>query len=702
MWLVKAGRGWGKTRVGAEWVRSVAQPGARIALVGPTAADVRDVMIEGESGILSVCEPWNLPTYEPSKRRLTWPNGAMATAYSAEEPDRLRGPQHTHAWCLAGDTLVSMADGTGKRLEDVRAGEFVLTRQGAKLVTGSMLTRRNACVFRLSTVGGRSIIGTGDHPVWVDGAGFIPLERIQEGMSVCVMPALSGVVRSGTPMDDTMSEQLGCIALSGRQPMAQSQRVITSTTSMETRLIIGLKTSSCSVTANTAPFMQTTILRRCATLQSGMPTQNCERIVKSDLQKGLYRALSVALSSGAPRSIQRAFVRRAVSNEQGLGRSTPSSVDVNTAEIPMWPSSGFRSIALGDATTLRPSSGRRLSCFERSSVQIAERYLNQSASMQDSVSTRVPSLSTEKIASVEKLAQQINVYDIAVDDAHEFFANGILVHNCDEAAAWARPDTWDMLMMGLRLGEHPRVVVTTTPKMVPLMRSIQSMPGLVVTRGRTLDNAANLAPSFLTGLMARYEGTRLGRQELEGEDLDDNPDALWQREGIDAARVRHAPELRRVVVAIDPAVTSNADSDETGIVVAGLGTDGRGYVLADRSGRYKPDGWARRAVEAYHEWKADRIVAEGNQGGEMVTHVIGTVEQGLPIRIVHATRGKVTRAEPVAALYEQGRVSHVGSLAQLEDQLCTWTPGAGSPDRLDALVWALTELMLGRGELAFA
>jgi phage terminase large subunit-like protein len=371
IWLVKAGRGWGKTRVGAEWVRSMAQPGARIALVGPTAADVRDVMIEGESGLLSVCEPWNRPTYEPSKRRVTWPNGAMATAYSAEEPDRLRGPQHTHAWT-------------------------------------------------------------------------------------------------------------------------------------------------------------------------------------------------------------------------------------------------------------------------------------------------------------------------------------------DEVAAWPRPEAWDMLMMGLRLGEHPQVVATTTPRNVPIMRAIQSSPGLIVTRGRTLDNAGNLAPSFLTGLMARYEGTRLGRQELEGEDLDDNSDALWQREGLDLCRVREAPELARVVVAIDPAATSKDSSDETGIVVAGLGTDGRGYVLADRSGRFKPDAWARRAVEAYHEFSADRIVAEGNQGGEMVEHVLGTVEKGLPIRIVHATRGKVTRAEPIAALYEQGRVSHVGSLPQLEDQLCTWTPGAGSPDRLDALVWALTELMLGRGELAFA
>jgi len=371
IWLILAGRGWGKTKALSEWVRGVAQPGARIALVGATAADVRDVMIEGESGILAVCPEWERPVYEPSKRRLTWPNGAMATAYSAEEPDRLRGPQHTHA-------------------------------------------------------------------------------------------------------------------------------------------------------------------------------------------------------------------------------------------------------------------------------------------------------------------------------------------ACDEVAAWARPETWDMLMMGLRLGVHPQVVCATTPKAVPLLKAMRSSPGVIVTRGKTLDNAANLAPSFLTSLMARYEGTRIGRQELEGQDLDDNPDALWSREAIDRLRVREAPELARVVVAIDPAVTSTAESDETGIVVAGLGTDGRGYVLADRSGRFKPDAWARRAVEAYHEHRADRIVAEGNQGGEMVTHVLRTAWPDAPVRIVHATRGKATRAEPIAALYEQGRVSHVGSLPQLEDQLCTWMPGGSSPDRLDALVWALTELMLGRGELAFA
>jgi predicted phage terminase large subunit-like protein len=271
----------------------------------------------------------------------------------------------------------------------------------------------------------------------------------------------------------------------------------------------------------------------------------------------------------------------------------------------------------------------------------------------------------------------------------------------DEAAAWRYPDAWDMLMMGLRLGQRPQVVVTTTPKPVPLMRTIEATPGCIVTRGRTMDNAINLAPTFLTALMARYEGTRLGRQELEGEDLVDNPDALWSRAGLDDRRVRDVQELARVVVAIDPAVTSRDDSDETGIIVAGVGHDRRGYVLADLSGRYKPDEWARIAIGAYHEYKADRIVAEANQGGEMVQHVLRTVDADVPLRLVHASRGKVARAEPVAALYEQGKVSHVGAHAKLEDQLCTWQPGMASPDRMDALVWAVTELMLGRGEVAF-
>ena len=366
-WLILAGRGWGKSRTGAEWVRAQVKAGlaGRIALVARTASDVRDVIVEGESGILAISPKDERPTWEPSRRRLTWPNGAQATTYSADEPDQLRGPQHDGAWC-------------------------------------------------------------------------------------------------------------------------------------------------------------------------------------------------------------------------------------------------------------------------------------------------------------------------------------------DELAAWRYPETWDQLRFGLRLGAHPRVVVTTTPRPTKIIRDLIASPDTVVTRGRTRDNVANLAPGVVAELERRYAGSRLGRQELDGEVLDDSAGALWRWTWIDAARVAKAPDLRRIVVAVDPATTSGEESDETGIVVAGIGYDGRGYILADESGRYRPEEWARKVASAYHAHKADAVIAESNQGGEMVGAVLRAYgSAGLPVRTVHAKRGKATRAEPVAVLYEQGRVSHVGSLARLEDQLTTWDPGASgaSPDRLDALVYAVTDLL---------
>lgn len=269
---------------------------------------------------------------------------------------------------------------------------------------------------------------------------------------------------------------------------------------------------------------------------------------------------------------------------------------------------------------------------------------------------------------------------------------------CDELAAWKRlRETWDMLQFGLRLGDHPRVMVTTTPKPLALLREILADKSTVISRGSTYDNAANLAAPFLAKVKADYEGTRLGRQELYAELLDQSENALWTRDMIEAARQRGRPEtFRRVVVAVDPAITKSETSDETGIIAAGIDEAGEGHVLADRSGRYSPQEWAQAAVTLFHEVGADRIVAEGNQGGEMVDHTIRTVWPSAPLRRVHASRGKAARAEPVAALYEQGRVHHHGRLDALEDQLVTWEPLSGmpSPDRLDALVWALTDLMV--------
>lgn len=371
-WLILAGRGWGKTRTGAELVRewALGSP-SRIALVGLTAADARDVMVEGESGILSVHPEKDRPLYEPSKRRLTWPNGSIATCYNASEPDQLRGPQHHYAWV--------------------------------------------------------------DEPA--------------------------------------------------KFPAAQ--------------------------------------------------------------------------------------------------------------------------------------------------------------------------------------------------------------------------ELWDQLIFGMRLGDHPQVVATTTPRPIPFIRRLMEDKSTIITRGKTLDNRSNLAAGAVDAMIERYAGTRLGRQELDGEIVDDVPGAMWTRAMLDATRVKEAPQMARIVVAIDPsgADGEDEDGDEIGIVVAGRGVDGRGYVLEDCTCRLSPDGWARLAVTAYHRHSADRIVAERNFGGAMVQAVIRQADRSVPFKEVVASRGKAVRAEPVSALFEQGRVSIVGSLPDLEDQLVLMTPagylGEGSPDRLDAMVWALTEVMLG-------
>ncbi len=370
-WLINAGRGFGKTRVGAEEARAAAERFPILHLAGPTSADVRDIMVEGESGILSVSPNWNRPTYEPSKRRLTWPNGSRALLFSADEPDRFRGPQCYWAWC-------------------------------------------------------------------------------------------------------------------------------------------------------------------------------------------------------------------------------------------------------------------------------------------------------------------------------------------DELAAWRYPDAWDQLQFGLRLGTNPQCVVTTTPRPTKLIRELIADPTTVVTRGSTFDNKANLAPAFLERVKAKYEGTRLGRQELYAELLDDTPGALWNWAMLEPIRVPAAPLLRRIVVAVDPAVTSNADSDQTGIIVAGLSEpqpgypDGLVYVLEDASGIHTPLAWAEIAVKLYRKYGADKVVAEVNNGGDLVETNVRQVDRSIAYKAVRAAKGKYARAEPVSALYEQSRVRHLPGLNDLELQMTTWSAGTGekSPDRIDALVWGITELAL--------
>lgn len=265
---------------------------------------------------------------------------------------------------------------------------------------------------------------------------------------------------------------------------------------------------------------------------------------------------------------------------------------------------------------------------------------------------------------------------------------------CDEYAAWQYPEAFDMLMFGLRLGRDPRVVIATTPRPTKEVKALLLQPGVIITKGTTYENLDNLAPAFREQIINRYEGTRLGRQELSAEILEDVEGALWQRGQIDADRVRVAPELRRVVVGVDPKASKVADS-ETGIVVVGLGVDGHAYVLADYSMNGSPEQWARKVATAYEAHQADRVIVEKNNGGDMVLSVLKATGIALPISLVWASRGKHTRAEPVQALYDQHKIHHVGTLAGLEDQMCSWVPNeSDSPDRIDALVWAVNALML--------
>lgn len=266
----------------------------------------------------------------------------------------------------------------------------------------------------------------------------------------------------------------------------------------------------------------------------------------------------------------------------------------------------------------------------------------------------------------------------------------------DELGAWRYEEAWDQAMLGLRLGVNPQAVVTTTPRPTKLVKALIGDESTIVTRGSTYQNRSNLAKTFFDKIIKKYEGTRLGRQELMAELLLDNPGALWHQGNIDELRVTKAPSMVRIVTAIDPTVAAEGDKDEAGIVVAGLGTDEHIYVLNDLSLHASPDGWARVAINAgHHAHLGDRIVAEINNGGALVEAVLRTVDPAIPYTPIHASRGKRTRAEPIAALYEQGKVHHVGMFPLLEDEMCNWDPlvDTRSPNRMDALVWAVTALV---------
>jgi phage terminase large subunit-like protein len=648
IWLIMSGRGWGKTRTGAEWVKEqVAKGYRRIALIGETAADARDVMVEGVSGILSVYPEAERPLYEPSKRRLTWPNGAVATTFNATEPDQLRGPQFDLAWCFIAGTMIETNRGAIP-IEQVTDRDMVMTQLGWRRVecNGSRIAEIGTVKFSTGAV----LTGTADHPVLSlhgETMRWTALSELQTEETVCALSAWNGAVNAGTDTETGITNiaepnhlaariATDCTALSGKRITGQFRTGSTFTTLTTTALTMLWKTFS---------FCHDQIT--CAT------TSLVEMISRQSMSPRLQSVASAAQSwSGAP-----------------AGR--PYADAANRSKL----------------TSAARSSGNARS---------ATRHSGQSA---ETIAASV--------VSTWEPAGHAEVFCLQVSEAKHYFANGILVHNCDELAKWryAR-ETWDQLSFGLRLGDHPRVLVTTTPRPVELVKAIVAgTEGKVhITRGATMDNKSNLAAKFLERIQLRYEGTRLGRQELRGEILGDIPNALWTYGQIEASRVRAHDPLGRIVVAIDPAVSNTENSDDHGIIVAGIhARTQEAYVLEDASMGGTPMQWARRAVNLYDQYQADAIVIEVNQGGDMVAQTLRSVRNNVRIKEVRATRGKHIRAEPIASMYEQGRVHHVGSFPALETQMTQMTTfgyeGDGSPDRVDALVWAMTDLfpaMVGR------
>lgn len=641
-WLILAGRGFGKTRTGAEWVRagmcgSTPLTGGRwrhIALIAETAADARDVLVgDGKatcdptagSGILQVHPKDFLPNYEPSKRRLTWPNGAAATLYNAVEPDQLRGPQHDAAWldelCFVAGTTIATSSGQIP-IENIINGDLVWTRSGLRRVVNCGETKRSS-TWRLETFSGNAIEGTENHPIFIDGE-FVPLSKAKVGGVACLISSY-GVAKSG----------------------------------------IGTKTTTKIVAES-----------YCTEKNTKTHTANCLRTLTCTIKTKIRKITICRIWC---------LCREAITlwNTTLAGLRLGKRTDVAPTRRNMCGANEkLKSCSVLSAAT----NSVRQECAP-SSAQIT-------ANQQTSVSI-TPTI----IASVSKTGRICPLFNLEVEGENEYFANGLLVHNCKWRYA---SETFDQLEFGMRTGSNPQKLISTTPKPTMLLKAVMKDPGTVITRGSTYDNVANLAGKFLDRIRRKFEGTRLGRQELDAEVLEDLDGALWKRSNIDQYRIQEKdlPPLVRIVIAIDPAVSSEENSNETGIIAVGLGENGHGYVLDDASGVYSPIEWANEAISLYRARKADRIIAEVNQGGDMVEETLRAVERNIPYSSVWASRGKWIRAEPISSLYEKGMVHHVGCFSQLEDQQCTFTvdfdrKGHGySPDRLDAAVWGLTEIMV--------
>lgn len=819
IWLLLPGRGFGKTLAGSQWVRSEIESGRRrsIGLVGPTEDDVRKTMIEGPTGIMKVCPPTFLPVFEPSNRRLVWPNGGVAHMFSAEKPSALRGPNLDGAWCVAKGSLIATRRGTVP-IEDVRPRDLVLTRVGYRPVVAATMTMPAAHVLRLEA-GAMSLLATGNHRIWVEGRGFVQLSEIKPGDRVLACPdTWNGMAIGGTsaaiPAGALCTKIIGrcfCIARSIARHTEIWRQALKSIISTAIGRTIGPRTLWPSRGASTRPFTPWTLTDYppwsfisseigrafgrspasdpCFAPSAARPfalglSAATLGSVLTDALGVLARAVTPATTSHAESEpkFHASYARALFSATLPAGQNT-AAADAKMPRTSRKTESGADPVRWRAAPRpfsapptfwhwLLAAAKRASTISRRQAIRSITRFGMASRPICNALdaaplSPRPPLISGGENIAVQNAAkgtdadqpewrlievtrisvedQPFPVYDLAVEGAHEFFANGILVHNCDEMGAWGggseesdgaerhgsnrrAKHAFDNLQFTLRQkppGALPvRLVITTTPAPMPLLREIMNDPLTVVTRGTIFDNAENLDPGALEAYLKQYGGTRKGRQELYGEMLDSFDGALWSPDVLDRHRrgeqqgwrlVRGGNSgqlhmvgpngalvyFRRIVISIDPAGSAGRKSNETGLVACGLGSDEHGYLLEDRSGVYSPERWAATAVDMYERWQADKIVAEGNFGGDMVRATLRAVNPAIPVKIVTASRGKAVRAEPISTFYESGSIHHVEQFKDLEDQLVTWDPlGRGdSPDRLDALVWGFTELMSRKSNL---
>ena len=672
-WVCLAGRGWGKTRVGAEAVREWVKRYRYVNLIGATADDARDIMIEGESGILACCPDGERPRYVG--RQLRWPNGAKSLIFTADEPERMRGKQHMKIWgdefCLIAGTMIRSEAGETP-IERVAAGELVWTRGGLRPVVRAWMTTDRGEVYEVRTSDGRTLIGTASHPVWTRETGFTPLKSLYPGVTLETWEqnrSWSGGISVGTSIPTTTGiERANCSTASFTPtPTGRSRRGTTSTTSTTTSRTTTSPTSGRCRRLSIAP-----------STNPGVSSPGTPSDVRS------------VPGSGGRRNLRR------IESASSAGRLTarPDSGRSSAAQT-----AGAPTIGPGTPVLASPGHPDRPGYASSAGPRSSRPTPGPSAAPASAGYDTGP-----RVVSVRRLPIRVPVFNIEVEGDHEYYANGILTHNC----AWRYPDAWTQAQLGLRLGDNPQAILTTTPRPSESLRQLLADPGTIVTRGRTHDNRDNLSPAFLAKVVRKYEGTRLGRQEIEAEILSDIPGALWQQDAIDANRLPVFPaglRLAALAIGVDPSGKNFDPTDpgqeddpgsECGIVAAGIGEDGHGYVFQDASLSASPGGWARVVSECYHAWGAGVIVAERNFGGAMVEHTIRSVDPSANIKMVNASVGKRARAEPISALYERGLVHHVGparDYARLEAQMTTFVPGEPSPDRMDALVWALTELM---------